>query len=218
MDNSISYRDEIFRKSIHLSSLSIPLIYLLINRDLALKIIIPITLLVIISDLLSHKIKFFENLIFGVFGNILRKHEKEGGLVLNGASWVLISATICIAIFPKIIMVIAFTILIISDTLAALIGRKYGKYPLFDKSWEGTFAFIISAILVVFVYSFSFKAPISLFVFGAVGAIVGGFVEAASRVLNIDDNLSIPLSVGTIMWLGGFYANYINMPYLALLN
>ncbi len=218
MDNSITYRDELFRKSIHLSSLSIPLIYIFLQRNLALKIIIPLTLIMIISDLLSRKITFLKNLIFGVFGNLLRQHEKEGNLVLNGASWVLISATLCIAIFPKIIMLISFTILIISDTLAALVGRKFGKHPLFDKSWEGTAAFIISAILVVFVYSISFNAPHSLIVIGILASIVGGFVEAASKVLHLDDNLSIPLSVGSILWIGGYYANLVHFPYLYLIN
>lgn len=218
MDNSITYKNEIFRKGIHLCSLAIPLIYLFISKELALLIIIPLTVIMIISDLLSRRIKFLEKLIFGVFGNLLREHEKEGKLVLNGASWVLISASLCIAVYPKIIMVIAFTILIISDTLAALIGRRYGKSKLFDKSWEGTAAFIISAIAVVFMYSFSFNAPITLYIFGILGAIFGGFVEAASTKLKMDDNFSIPISVGSILWLGGYYAEIIKLPYLNLLN
>jgi len=173
----------------------------------------------LLADILSTRVAFVNKIIFGYMGALLREHEKENKkFVLNGASWVLISASLCILIFPKVVMIPAFTILIISDMLAALVGRKFGKTPLFDKSWEGTIAFIVSAIGVVLSFGFAFSAPITFFAFGILGAVIGGFVEAGSKVLNIDDNLSIPLSIGLILWLGAFYAQSINMPYLDLIK
>lgn len=42
-----------------------------------------------------------------------------------------------------------------------------------------------------------------------VSAVVGGIVEAASTDLKVDDNLSIPVSIGATMWLlySIFYPN-----------
>jgi dolichol kinase len=81
---------------------------------------------------------------------MLRKHEmKKKKLLLTGASWVLISAVLTVLIFPKVIAVIAFIILIISDISAALVGRKWGRTKLGKKSLEGTLAFIVSGLLVV---------------------------------------------------------------------
>jgi dolichol kinase len=89
-------------------------------------------------------------IFYTIFGFLLRQHEVDTGKKnLNGATYVLISALICVIIFPKIFFVTAFTILIISDSLAALIGRKFGRHKLFAKSLEGTLAFFISASIVI---------------------------------------------------------------------
>ncbi len=198
----ISYSQELLRKSIHLMSLSIPVSYIFFSQLTALLILIPMTIACIAIDVLSKKDNIVGLLLNKYFGKMLRKHEKKKKkLILNGASWVLISACMTVFIFPKIIAVTAFAILIISDTSAALIGRKYGKTPLFkNKSWEGTSAFAISAILVVCVLGCLLNAPMSYYIAGIIGALTGSFVEAYSKKIKMDDNFSIPLSVGIVMW------------------
>lgn len=215
--NNISYTQELWRKAIHLCSLSFPLIYIFIDRPLMLTLLVPLLIIALIIDLLSKFNLKFREFYLKFFGAMLRPHEKNEKILLNGASWVLIAAVFVFATFPKIIAIISFTILIISDMLAALIGRRFGKHKLFDKSWEGTSAFIISGIIVVGIYWVALSAPITFLLFGAIGAAVAGFVEAASVTLKMDDNLSIPLSVGAVMWLGGFYSASIGLPYLELL-
>ncbi len=80
--------------------------------------------------------KSFAKIFYKVFGFLLRKHEIDKEKKnLTGATYVLISALICALIFPKVIFVTAFTILIISDTMAALIGRKFGKHKIFKKKF-----------------------------------------------------------------------------------
>lgn len=214
---NISYKQEILRKSIHLTSLIIPISYIFVDRFNAIMILLPITILTLLLDILSKRNDSVRNFVMKYFGKMLRPHELGEGFVLNGASWVLLSALLVISIFPKIIAVTAFTILIISDISAALIGRRYGKRPLFDKSWEGTLAFILSGILVVAIYWNIFSAPLVYFYIGSIGAIIGGFVEAASKKMNIDDNLSIPVSVGLIMLLGGYFTMQIGQPFLQIL-
>ena len=66
------------------------------------------------------------------------------------------------------------------------------------KSLEGTAAFFVSAAIVV---AFSPKVnylPMEYFI-GIAAALVGSVIEATPIAL--DDNLSIPLSVGATMWL-----------------
>ena len=48
-DAHVSFRHELLRKGIHLSSLSIPVIYYFISRDLALALLIPVTALFLIG-------------------------------------------------------------------------------------------------------------------------------------------------------------------------
>ncbi len=204
--NEISYKNEILRKVIHLLSLSIPISYIFFSRETELTILIPMAVTAVLIDVLSKKNFILHDIMYKYFGNMLRPHEQRGGIILNGASWVLISAVVCVLIFPKIIMVTGFTILIVSDIMAALIGRKYGRHAIFDKSLEGLMAFIISAIAIVVLYGIIFDAPPLYFLAGIAGAIVGGFGEVSSSVLKMDDNLSVPLSVGIVMWIIGAIA------------
>jgi dolichol kinase len=101
-------------------------------------------------------------------------------------------------IFPKVIFISAFSILIVSDSLAALIGRKFGKHKFLSKSLEGTLTFFVSACIVILftpkVGGFSEE-----YLIGFIAAFVGAIVENISFKL-VDDNLSIPLSVGFTMW------------------
>jgi len=139
-----------------------------------------------------------------VFGKLLRPHElRQDKLLLNGASYVLMSAVLCVLIFPKIIAITAFTILIVSDTAAALFGRKLGKNPFLDKSREGTYAFIISAICVVLVVGLLNNAPSTFYLAGSIGSVIGAIVEAGSIRLKMDDNFSIPMTIGGLMWAFG---------------
>ena len=216
--SNITYKQELLRKSIHLMSLSIPISYIFLTKETMLYIFIPFAIAITLFDILSQRVKFFTKLLLSFFGKMLRPHELRGEGTFNGATWVIISAAICVAIFPKVIMITGFTILIISDIFAALIGRKYGKRPLFDKSWEGTASFIITAMLIVFIYYSVFSLPNSYLIAGVVAAIVGGFVEAVSNVVKVDDNFSIPISVGVVMLIFEYFYSQIGQSFLYLIN
>ncbi len=194
-----SYRAEIFRKAIHLCSLLIPIFYFFLSKRDALTILIPLTVFTIGLDIARYYSKPYRDFFLKTFGFLLRKHETDGSLKrLNGASYVLISATLCVLVFPKIITISCFSVLIISDLTAALIGKRFGKHPFFSKSLEGSLAFLFSGFLVIL---FTPKAD-HLFLEYAIGfiaVVIGMFVEASS--IPVDDNLSIPITVGASMWL-----------------
>lgn len=217
-EKNISYTQELLRKSIHMCSLSIPIGYSFVDKQTALNLLIPLAILAIVLDIATKKIKPLREVYYKYFGKMLRKHEKKKKkLILNGASWVLISAVLTILIFPKILAVTGFAILIISDIAAALIGRKFGKTPLFTKSWEGTSSFIVSAFMVVLTIGYLVNAPLSYFIFGALGAIASGFAEAASNILKVDDNLSIPISFALVGLLGAWISSYFGQSFLNIM-
>jgi dolichol kinase len=193
-----SYGGEILRKGIHLTSLLIPIIYYFIPKSTALSILFPLTLLFVLSDIARVLHEPSGKLYERYFGFLLRRHERNSsGRRLNGATYVLISAIVCMWIFPKVVFITAFAILIVSDTSAALIGRKFGRHPFLSKTLEGTLAFFVSALLVVAFAPKIQYLPLE-YVIGAVAALVGAVVESAS--IGVDDNLSIPVSVGGAMW------------------
>lgn len=197
---TIDYQSEVLRKAIHLCSLSIPVVYYFITRELALSILIPLALLSLILDLSRYYIKPFSEVFYKFFGFMLRRHEKdEKRKNLNGATYVLISAVITIAFFPKIFAVTGFAVLIIGDIAAALIGRKFGRTQFLFKSLEGTIAFFIFSCIVI-LFTPKIEGSLIEFLIGFIAVAVGAIAENISTGW-ADDNLTIPVSIGVTMWI-----------------
>lgn len=207
---TINYASELIRKSIHLCSLAIPVIYYSISREAALYILVPMAAAFFLADIGRYASASFGGWYYRTFGRLLRRHEQdESARRLTGATNILLSAVACVALFPKIITVNAFAILIISDTTSALFGRRFGKRPFLNKSLEGTLAFFVSAVAVILVAP---KVEGSTLEYGLwiAGAFAGALAEAA--ISHVDDNISVPLAIGLVMW--GLY--WVALPHINL--
>jgi dolichol kinase len=171
-----------------------------ITRELALSILVPLVIFSLVADLSRYYFPSFGNFFYKVFGFLLRDHEKDHVKKnLNGATYVLIAAAITVLIFPKVIAVSAFAILIVSDISAALIGRRFGKVKFLSKSLEGTLAFFVSACIVI-IFAPKVEGLALEYLIGFTAAFVGAIAENISFGY-ADDNLTIPLSVGITMWV-----------------
>ncbi len=201
----IDYKTELLRKAIHLFSLSIPIIYYHIPKELALVLLIPLVILSLLIDLGRYVSKPMAKIFYSWFGFLLRKHEMDSKKKnLSGASYVLISALVCALIFPKIIFVTAFAMLIIGDIAAALIGRRFGRHKFLAKSLEGTLAFFFFSIIVV-LFTPKVTGNFNEYLFGFAAAAVGAIGENISYGW-ADDNLIVPLSAGfTLLALYHFF-------------
>ncbi len=196
---NIDYRAELIRKTIHLCSLSIPVTYYFISREMALMLLLPVATVFLAVDLLRYFHEPTAKLFYRSFGWLLRSHEHDHTTKrLSGATHVLISATLCVLVFPKLITITAFAILIISDSAAALVGRRFGRRRFLNKSVEGSAAFFLTALVVIAVTPKISAVP-GEYLIAVVAAAFGTVVEALS--VGIDDNLSIPLSIGAVMWV-----------------
>lgn len=214
----ISYLGELGRKSIHLSNLGIPAVYLHIDHTTGIFILIGMTVVSLAIDLVRHVHAPTRALLMKYFGAMLRKHEVDDGqLRLTGATWVLIAATLTLGVFPTIVGVTAFTTLSISDTSAALIGRRFGGRRFLDKTLVGSAAFALTSIGVVAFYATMFQMPLSFICVGIVAAVVSSIVEASSTRLRMDDNLSIPSSFALTMMAGEWCVQSLHLGTFAYL-
>ena len=84
----------------------------------------------------------------------------------------------------------------LADSAAAIIGLKFGKTYLFNKSLEGSAAFFIVAFLIVFYLSPAF------FLINLITVLAATAVELFSTA-RMNDNLFIPLVTAFILTLGG---------------
>ena len=185
-------RTEYYRKIIHIFNLVIPFTYLffLESRFQVLRILVPLTLFAIVIDYLRTRSSVIKKIFNDFLISMLRIHEMDGKY--TGATWVFISSTLTIAIFPKEIAVISLVYMSLGDAIASLVGRKYGKMKFYNKTIEGSLAGLIVCILSG--YLIQITLPLVVVFSGAFAAM---FIELMP--IPIDDNLSVPLFAGTIM-------------------
>ena len=185
-------RSEYFRKIIHIFNLVIPFTYLffLESRFQVLRILVPLTLFAIVIEYLRVRSAVIKKIFNNFLTPMLRIHEMNGKY--TGATWVFIGSTLTIAIFPKEIAVISLVYMSLGDTIAGLIGRKFGKTNFYNKTIEGSLAGLIVCLLSG--YLVNLTLPLVVVFSGAFAAM---FIELMP--IPIDDNLSVPLFGGTIM-------------------
>ena len=185
-------RSEYFRKIIHIFNLVIPFTYLffLESRFQALRILVPLTLFAIVLEYLRVRSAVIKKIFNNFLKSMLRIHEMDGKY--TGATWVFISSTLTIAIFPKEIAIISLVYMSLGDTIAGLVGRKFGKMKFYNKTIEGSLAGLIVCLLSG--YLVQLTLPLVIVFSGAFAAM---FIELLP--MPIDDNLSVPLFAGTIM-------------------
>jgi len=187
----LGLRAEVARKAIHLSSISIAVIYCHISRDLALLLLVPLFTGFFLVDMLKNISEPVSAWYHRSFGAMLRHHELERNhFHLNGATCITLSALLLVLFFPKVIAVAAFSMVALSDTVAALAGKAFGKHRFGHKSLEGSAAFLLSSILIVAVVpNLHIKAGIVM----ALSATITEAFEVRIAGFKIDDNLTIPI-------------------------
>ena len=190
----ISFVQELARKATHMGALIVPFGYYVFGFDRTemLSILIPVFLLMLVIDIsrLRHW-RLWASVVSPVFGRMIRQHESDGDF--TGATYILLSFCLTIGLFDKPIAVAALAFIIVGDTFAALIGRRWGRHRFRTKSVEGSLGCLVGTIIVALL------VPELAIVVGLIGAVVATVTEALS--FGIDDNISVPLVSGLIMTL-----------------
>jgi dolichol kinase len=184
---------EIRRKIVHMATLAIPAGYALTSEEMILIFLLPFFLCYLSVDLLRHFHSGLASLFRKYFfGRVLRDEENP---TFMGSTYFLFSAILTILLFPKLIAIVSLLILILSDTAAALVGRGIGRISVFGKTLEGSVAFFLSSLLIVWIY------PDLNLLAGFLGAL--GATVAEVLPVGVDDNITIPLVAGTIIFFAG---------------
>ena len=197
-EHEIPYTAELQRKALHLLALLIPFGMAVAGRTASIWILTPLALLCIAADVLRVRSKPFADWLYRYFGFMMRPEERPpfgSRPVLNGATWVLVSAAILAILFPLTIAVPAFAAFMIADAAAAVVGRRFGRrrWGATTRTLEGSTAFVIVGILVMVPFP-------SISLWTAVASVIpGAAAEIPSRPLN--DNLRVPLVMAAVIAL-----------------
>jgi glycerol-3-phosphate acyltransferase PlsY len=104
----------------------------------------------------------------------------------------MIAALISVLVFDKMIAVSALSFLVIGDTAAAVVGKRFGKKLFWGKSLAGSFACFVCCLLIG--YALLTNEWVIL-----AGALTATIVEALP--VPMDDNMRVPIASGLIMQL-----------------
>lgn len=191
---------EITRKLLHLASATIPLVYWLADWSRE-------TMLLALGACLAFagivEVARFGSPAFAAFfrhtvGFMVRDREWRR---VSGATYVLLAALLCVAFFPRDIAVAVLLILSIADSAASLVGLRFGRGDLLGKSWAGSLAFFLTALVILL-----WLSPLEIRVGPAfLAAVVATIVEALPTLragpIELSDNLTVPLITGALLVL-----------------
>ena len=190
----IAFMHEVWRKATHMGALIIPGAYhfLGLSKNQMLAVMVPAFALMILIDFARlRNWGFWRSFARPILSPIIRSHEEAGDF--TGAFYILGSVCLTIALFSKPVAIAALAFIIVGDTFAALIGRKFGRHKFGRKSIEGSLGCLAGTVIVAFLTP---DLPLQV---GLLGAVAATIAEAMS--FKIDDNVSVPLASGLIMSL-----------------
>ena len=194
--DQISFTHELWRKGTHMGALIVPIFYYIsgLNSYEMSMIMVPAFVLMVMIDISRlRNWPFWRKFASKIISPMIRAHETAGDF--TGAFYILGSMCASIALFPKPIAIAALAFIIVGDTFAAIIGRKFGRHRFKGKSVEGSLGCLFGTAIVALIMS-QLGLPLMS---GLVGAVVATVTEAVS--FDIDDNVSVPLVSGLAMSL-----------------
>ncbi|MEM1271160.1 MAG: phosphatidate cytidylyltransferase [Bacteroidota bacterium] len=199
MPEPIPFRSELSRKALHLLTLAIPAGLLVLGRDVALWVLVPLAAVAVLADVLRVHSAGFKRFIDRFFGFMMRADEQPelGDPVrINGATWVLVASALTAVLFPVELAAPALALFLVGDAAAALVGRRFGKHEIgsLGKSWEGSLAFVLAGGLAAWAFAPALS-PVALIA----ASLVGALAEAIPRPFN--DNLRVPIAAGVVLAL-----------------
>ena len=125
----ISYREECKRKLVHLSSLWMVLVILFLPGRWSAAILYAVML--VLNLLCEHayacNVPVIRPLYGAIFGKMLRDEPRHGQWIVSGSPYVLAAAFLVSLLFGRVPAAAAMTVMLIGDTAAALIGRRFGR-------------------------------------------------------------------------------------------
>ena len=201
--NFNDYNLEMKRKAFHCMSIVFPIFYLITSKLTMVMVLTVVTGIAVSLDISRHYNPSIQAWVARFFTTIMREDETSGNFKLSGVSYMFLGFFITCILFSKGVAISSFLVLIVSDTFAALVGKKIGRPTENGKSIEGSIAFAVSAMLIGML-SYTFHTYGTSFSGIVIASIAATLVEYHSTKLNINDNLSIPVTFGLVVTIIGW--------------
>lgn len=186
---------EITRKLLHVSvAMVIPYgIYYIPQKHLASLLLAGASTIMIVSELLRLYVKPVSKIFFKLFGIFLREKEKRS---FTGATYMIIAGFFCSVFFDKSVSFTVLSFFFLGDAAAALVGIRFGRIKIRNKTLEGALACAVTGAVFWLVFP---RVPIEQ---GISIAVLTAVLEMLD--LKINDNLYVPLICGAVLTIWPF--------------
>ncbi len=208
-------KSELLRKTLHLAGLLIPVSYIYFGKELTL--LFSAIAIVIFFMIEPYRISknttamiiegirpLFNEETFKVISKGFEKVDqkireitrKEEEICIGAHIYFAIAGMINVMFFPQNIAIGTIIAATISDALAAIIGKAFGKHRFSNsKSLEGSTAFFLSALAILY-----FFVPIQYAIFGAFVGTIVEFLNVPPND-NFSNQLSMSFFIYAAMWV-----------------
>lgn len=187
MEVKWSFRREILRKALHMSSIFVIILYFILkelySKEIALLTLLFILLLFMVYEIMRLKAKNIKL----PFSDVARYKERSK---FTAGIYVIVSILITFAVFDEKIALSACLMLIFGDVVVGLLRHKKN----IKRSWNRRL--YKSAMFVEFIFDFVL-AMLVLNMFW-VSFVMAGVAVASEAIFDAEDNLAIPIFSGFV--------------------
>lgn len=206
----MSLKFEVQRKAIHMVGLLAPFSLIYFGKDLTL-IFLAIILIIffVVEPYRTKRIDirimegiepFVNEVLRAKISESLRKIEEkmleitreEERFFIGAHIYFAAAALVTLILFPEKVVIGALTVTLISDALAALVGKGFGRHRFKNgKSVEGSLAYFLSGFLIL------------IFIFPWYVSVIASFAGALAEFYEFppDDNFSAPVIISAVIYL-----------------
>lgn len=194
----IKVPSKLWRKLWHLAGGALfPVLALFVSREALLITVGAITGIFILWEISRFAFPEINRWTISHLRIVLKREEQ---FQPTGTTLLLVASLVVFCLFEKYIAITSLLFIAIGDPVASLVGEKYGKHAVLDKSLEGSLACLISCLAVgMLMTSWSPSLALPVVAYGAIWATV---VEMLS--ITVDDNFTMPLFSASAMALATF--------------
>jgi glycerol-3-phosphate acyltransferase PlsY len=164
-------------------------------HSLLLSILIPLSLIWLSIDLARMRFTRLGVFFNACFAPFLRNYERSR---LTGASFLLVGNLVTFILFNEEIAILAVSFLAVGDPLAHFVRDRLGQTDTYTRSLVEALACLSGCTIVAVLWLNLANMSISL------ASVVTGVMTATiiqSLPLPIDDNLTMPVCAGAMMWI-----------------
>lgn len=176
-----------YRPLVHLSSILVPVLVEVTSKPLILVALCVVTVGYVAEELL--RLRGRPVPLISRF-TLRMSRQDERSHFIAAPVFLAVGIILVLLLLPRNIAYASIVVAAIGDPVAAYVGGEHGRRRVGSKTWEGFAAGAFAAFLPTLIL----VPPIV----GAVGSITGMLLELIG---GIDDNLTIPIGSGAVMFL-----------------